>query len=364
MILDPSHPREKPCGGGVTGRALALVGSVLDASPIPAARIRSARFVDTSTGRSAAVPLIGEQNDALVVVSRTRFDAHLLEAARAAGATFVSSRVARIDREAGGFTLICADRRAFKAQRIVGADGANSVVRRQFAHAFARAQLSIATGFFVPGTTGDEVVIEFAANPPGYLWSFPRPDHLAVGICAQADAALTAAQLRARVAAWLGAAGLARGASLVSYSWPIPSLLEHDFAALEPAGAGWLLVGDAAGLVDPITREGIFFALQSATFAAEALLDTRAPERYRDRVRAEIGDELARAARVKAAFFRSRFTGVLLDALQRSARIRDVMADLIAGTQPYRGLKRRVARSCELRLAFDLLWHRSRSLSA
>ncbi len=55
-IVDPSHPREKPCGGGLTGRALALVAQALDGS-LPAVEVRSARFVDSRTGRSARIPL-------------------------------------------------------------------------------------------------------------------------------------------------------------------------------------------------------------------------------------------------------------------------------------------------------------------
>ena len=63
---------------------------------------------------------------------------------------------------------------------------------------------------------------------------------------------------------------LGNRARLEPYAWPIPSLHARDMARLPLHGADWLLVGDAAGLVDPITREGIFFALQSAEFAASA----------------------------------------------------------------------------------------------
>ena len=56
VLADPSHPREKPCGGGVTGRALALVRSALAVDRLPAVSIRTARFVDTATAASATVP--------------------------------------------------------------------------------------------------------------------------------------------------------------------------------------------------------------------------------------------------------------------------------------------------------------------
>ena len=72
----------------------------------------------------------------------------------------------------------------------------------------------------------------------------------------------------------------AAGPRLTRYSWPIPSLSEADLGRRRPAGDGWLLVGDAAGLVDPITREGIYYALASAELAATSLLKDGAGARY------------------------------------------------------------------------------------
>jgi flavin-dependent dehydrogenase len=240
---------------------------------------------------------------------------------------------------------------------VVGADGANSLVRRRFAAAFSRRHLSIATGFFAHGVSSDEIVIELVDHPPGYIWSFPRPDHLAVGICAPADGPETSAVLRAKTAGWMHTTDIGTGARLEPYSWPIPSLAARDFDHLRTAGPGWCLVGDAAGLVDPITREGIFFALQSAGFAAEAILGNASrPEHwFSDRVREEIISELQRAARLKDGFFRPRFTNLMMNALQQSAPIRGVMADLVAGTQTYRDLKWRLARTMEIGFALKVL---------
>jgi geranylgeranyl reductase family protein len=358
VLADPSHPREKPCGGGVTGRALALVAQALDVNRLPAVSIRTARFVDTTTAASATVPLDGGMAaGALVVASRTDFDGLIVAAARRAGAAFVTARVTDVAREHGGFRLDTADGKIERAAWVIGADGANSLVRRRLARPLRRDQLSIATGFFARGTSSDEIVLELVGDPPGYIWSFPRPDHLAIGICAEADAGWTAGALRARVAEWIRATGLAPNARLEPYSWPIPSLSARDFQTLDVAGHGWLLVGDAAGLVDPITREGIFFALQSGAFAAETLVSggSRPGRFYSDRVQAAIASDLARAARIKAGFFRPRFTRLLIDALGQSDRIRAVMADLIAGAQSYRSLKWRLAKTLEVGLLWRLM---------
>lgn len=363
VMFDPSHPREKPCGGGITGRALALVQPRARLAGLQVVSIRSARFLTADDDEGVVVDLVdgplsqrrGEEAR-LVVASRSHFDSLLLDTARDAGTHLVEARVTRIERVDAAFQLTTAAHGRFAARAIVGADGTNSIVRRTLASPFRRDQLSIATGVFAHGATSHEIVVAFTADPPGYLWSFPRPDHLAVGICAQADAGVTAGDLRARAVRWIARDSLAPRPSLVPYSWPIPSLSPTDLETTPITGPGWMLVGDAAGLVDPITREGIYFALRSAACAADALVqDSGASSLYRDQVRQEIISELIRAARLKRRFFQPAFTRLMLDGLRRSAGIRRVMADLVAGVQPYRGLRRRLARTFEWTLAWRLL---------
>jgi flavin-dependent dehydrogenase len=274
--------------------------------------------------------------------------------------------VTDIARGDGGFVVRTSSGALIHTRAVIGADGANSLVRRRLARPFDRADLSIATGYFVHGVTSDEIVIELLTDPPGYIWSFPRPNHLAVGICAQADAGITAEMLRARTLAWIRARQI-EGGTLEAYSWPIPSLSARSFASLTTSGPGWCLVGDAAGLVDPITREGIYFALQSGEWAAHAVAsgDPKAGRQYHERVCDEIGTELSRAARYKAGFFHPRFTGLLMEAMDESPRVRRVMADLVAGTQPYATLKWSLARTAEFSLAWRLIrskWYNRRSV--
>src|SRR5687767_12642443 len=104
-LIDPSHPREKPCGGGITGRALGLVAPAIAATRLASVAVRSARFVHPRARTSTHVPLDSADSPALVVASRTAFDGALLAAARAAGAAVVCDRVAALTDRSPGFDL-------------------------------------------------------------------------------------------------------------------------------------------------------------------------------------------------------------------------------------------------------------------
>ena len=348
-ILDGSHPREKACGGGVTGRALSFANTSTVTSE--GWTILQVRF--ETGGRSAAVRV--DDPDTLRVFDREAFDGALLQEAVAAGAIHACERVLRCERVPDGW-MIASDGRTIRTAWLLGADGACGITRKIVAQPFERADISIASGSYVQGVAVDEIVIGFTDTPRGYFWSFPRRDHLAVGTCAQADATSSAC-LHAMTDAWLDQYAPARAHARRRYSWPIPSLRADSFARQPTSGARWMLLGDAAGLVDPITREGIYFALASGVHAACALSSSDAARDYDTRIRDAVHPELHEAARLKAAVFRPRFTRLLIDALESSAAIRAVMIDLIAGRQPYATLKRRLLGTLEFGLMLKLLFN-------
>ncbi len=354
-IFDASHPREKPCGGGLTGRALTLLAGVIGKTPLQAVVVRSAQIDGEGSRGGATVPLATHGlsgRSSLVVVSRAEFDRALLATAVARGARWVRERVTDIRCTKNGATLVTA-RGTYTSDFVIGADGANSLVRRRLAAPFVREQLSIAAGFFAFGVRSHEIHIRTVGRPPGYLWSFPRTDHLAVGLCARADVTRTSETLRAYSHRWIHDSGVAPGATLRSYAWPIPTLRSSDFSRERPAGSRWFLIGDAAGLVDPLTREGIFYALRSSELAAEALCSRSglASVRYHDCLREEVYPELQAAATFSSGFFDPAFANLFIEGLVTSGALRGVMVDLISGWQPYRRLRQRLISTGEVRLA-------------
>lgn len=348
-IVDGSHPREKPCGGGVTGRAWRFVSAVH--APIEGRPIDRAVF--EAGNRRVEVPV---DDEALRIYDRELFDGALIRDAVAAGAEPLHDRAVGCERTPDGWDVVT-NRATLHGSWLLGADGACGIVRKTIAAPFGRSELSIASGSYVDGVSVPEIVIGFTDSPRGYLWSFPRPHRLAVGACAQADAASPAA-LHDVTDRWLDGYAPARSRARRRYSWPIPSLPAGDLGRQPTSGDRWMLLGDAAGLVDPITREGIYFALQSGAFAASALLSENPAREYDARIRETIHPELRRAARLKEAFFRPAFTRLLIEALESSSAVRGVMVDLIAGRQPYATLKRRLLSTLEFGLMAKALFRR------
>ena len=339
----------------MTGRAVALVSGVIDIDalmPVVASTVSVEppdvdRRERRTTSHAADVPLIDlgpSAASSLLIVSRAAFDRALAYAAAAAGAHWIRERATAVSAD-GDAMIVHTTRAAYNVDYVLGADGANSIVRKKLARPFTREQLSVAAGYFVPGMTGSAIYVRTISARAGYLWSFPRHDHAAVGVCAPAALNIPSAELRTHTRDWIEqhAFGISKG--MTPYAWPIPSTGWEDASSAQLSGNRWMLLGDGAGLVDPLTREGIYYALLSGRWAAEALMTaspSTAGRLYADRIRSDVHPELARAARLCDLFFSAGFSSLLPDALRHSAAIRTVFADLVSGTQPYRGLRRRL----------------------
>ncbi len=146
---------------------------------------------------------------------------------------------------------------------------------------------------------------------------------------------------------------LARDEDTPYYAHTIPSPGEDGATFREMAGETWALLGDAAALADPITGEGICYALRSGQLLAEVMMSGGSPRKYAEMAREEFGHDLMRAARLYKRFFAPGFTDRMLDYADRSPALSRVLVDLVLGKQDYMSLKKRLVMTLP-RFGWDL----------
>src|SRR3954452_7902015 len=258
-------PRDKPCGGGLTGRALKQ--APCDVTPVVE------RVVDTfelrlhykrSFRRTSSEPLI-------LMTQRRRLDAYLAEQAAAAGATFRDdARVEGLRIGAEGITARVGETDV-AADTLVGADGANGIVAKAVG-----LEDGIVRGVALEGNVGWEhldrdrfastAVVELGQPDGGYGWLFPKGDHANLGVGGWAR---EGPQLRDHLARLARTYGVDPDALTDVRGHRLPM---RRVGATTPARDNVVLVGDAAGLVDPLSGDGMYEAFTSARLAADAIL--------------------------------------------------------------------------------------------
>ncbi|MBZ5581872.1 MAG: NAD(P)/FAD-dependent oxidoreductase [Acidobacteriia bacterium] len=339
ILFDEKLAWEKPCGGGLTYKAYNNYPFLIENST-------PKRFIrETAIAAPQAGEAVLKLEDPLVIYSRLDLNRMLLERAEAAGAQIEKARVLEMARGGAGWRLRT-NAGSLEADFCIVATGARNPLREVGTQLSAGDAMS-ALGYYVEGDQA-RIDIEFAPTLRGYIWIFPRCGHLSVGICGKGE---PASSLRQRLERFMTERGIRwKGASF--YSHLLPSLDSASWRENRVSGEGWMAVGDAAGLVDPITGEGLYYAIRSADLAARTLLSETAEKvnQYRQLLRRDFAAELEFGSRLAQRVFRGRF---LFDSVpvrmvqfsRRSPRFSAIMQDLFAGKQPYSSLKRRLLRN-------------------
>jgi flavin-dependent dehydrogenase len=336
LVFEEKPGWEKPCGGGLTHKALRRYPFLVQAAS-GGNLLHDAEFLAPS---GAAMRL--HLRTPLAIYSRATLDQLLLRRAEEAGAEIVADRVLELRRRDAGWE-IAGRRKAYRADFVVLAAGARTRLRPRLAEDFLPRDFMLTFGYYLP-VRCELLRVQFYEKFEGYAWAFPRPDHVSVGICGKAGEEPMAA-LRDRLGAFMQKFGYAPDPRRI-YSHLLPSLSVESWGGLRLVGQGWALVGDAAGLVDPITGEGIYYAMRSGDLLAEALLEGF-PEIYPERVRNEFGKALALGARLGRMFYHGEFLGGgvttrMIEFGAHSGKVLEVMQDLLEGSQSYLGLLARL----------------------
>jgi flavin-dependent dehydrogenase len=332
LVFEEKIGWEKPCGGGLSHKALRRYPFLADAT-CGAKLLHDAEFI-AATGRAMCFHL----RSPLAIYSRATLDRLLLRRAGNAGAEIVVDRITGLRRRESGWELEGREK-TYRADFVILAGGARSRLRQLLTEDFPARDFMLTFGYYLP-VPCPLLRIQFYEKFEGYAWAFPRPDHASVGIGAKTSEG-TMAGLRARLGFFMKKSGYAPDPKEI-YSHLLPSLSVESWDKLRLTGPGWALVGDAAGLVDPVTGEGIYYAMRSGELLAQALLE-EVPELYPELVRNDFGKSLALGARLGRMFYHGDFLGAavttrMIEFGTHSRKLLDVVQDLIEGSQSYLGL--------------------------
>ena len=342
VLIDEKLAWEKPCGGGITYKAYSQYPFLID-NNTPKKLVTDSRLAAPRTG-SFNLKL----SKPLVIYSRFDLNNMLLNRAERAGAQIEKTRVTGIERRDKRWLI---DTRGGKidADSCIVATGARNPLRNVGTE-WSPGDTMIALGYFVP-LDRDIVDIQFFTQFEGYIWVFPRNGHLSVGIGGKG---VPSQQLRARLEAYMAENGLpVKGSQFFAHV--LPALDKPAWRRNRLAGEGWMAVGDAGGMCDPMTGEGLYYAIRSADLAsriviADAHSPAEQPLAYRSSLEGDFIGDLELAARLAKRLFLGEFLynnvpERMIQFMRRSPTFCDLMQDLIAGTQNYLELKERLIRS-------------------
>jgi geranylgeranyl reductase family protein len=340
VVFDEKLAWEKPCGGGLTYKAYSQYPFLAEGDT-PKKVIRQTVL---SAPKSKAVTLSLDRP--LLIYSRYDLNGMLLDRAQRAGAQLEKTRILNIERTGSRWRLRTRSG-SLEADYCVVATGARNPLRSVGTELTSNDAMS-ALGYYIPGDR-DRIDIQFLPKLEGYIWVFPRCGHLSVGICGKGE---PASALRVRLERYMEEQGLSKDGTTF-YSHLLPCLDTPAWKRNRVSGDGWLATGDAAGLVDPITGEGLYYAVRSADLATRAILSESidlAGAAYRKLLRRDFMADLEFGSRLAGRVFQGTFLGGsvpsrMVQFTRLSPKFRSVMQDLFAGTQPYAGLKRRLMKN-------------------
>jgi geranylgeranyl reductase family protein len=373
VALFDGRPEGEPkaCGGGVTAKALKAWPHLLNAVG------RTITELDLYSPSSKRLHLT--LDEPFAIYSRIAFDCYLRDRARDSGAEVISEKISarktkRIDKS---WRLISDTGSEWTGSFLIGADGANSGIAKMLAGPLPPSDMEVAFGYRapLPANSAAPTAVAFLPGWVGYAWAFPRPDHISFGIATTQDAfdhePLDALLWQFMIGYYEQCDGQFNGkqvkfwkngtqspqrlriqdhlrSTAERYAARIPGLAAKTWDNRKVSGSDWALLGDAAGFADPVTGEGIYYALRSAELFAEAYL-SGASETYETRWREDFGAELRRAAQMRRRFYGNFWGAPFTERMIAFARghrgVKRVLGDLVAGEQGYTDLKKKLLKN-------------------
>jgi geranylgeranyl reductase family protein len=329
-------PRHKCCAGGVTSKTAQLLD--FDISEVLEDVIYEVTFTF-----NLGNPYLGQHNQPLMyTVMRDVFDYFLVKKAQQLGAVLIEGQKVTQIQVTGDWVEISTADNIFRSRLVVGADGAYSIVARELGMGRS---IEYVTGIESEIVVSEEelakwksrVQMELGCVPGGYAWVFPKRDHLSVGVGGHTS---KVRHLKHHHQKFLNSLSIGNYTVTGSSSHLIPTCTKGGLVWQDKA----LLLGDAAGLADPLTGEGIYYAILSAQLAAPVIASSLAHDKvkledYQEAVDEKIMSEL-RIARVLSKFL-VRFPHLAFGMFKRGDRVWRAGCGLMSGELKYADIKER-----------------------
>lgn len=338
LVLEKEKlPRYKCCAGGVTSKAAKLLD--FDISEVTEDVIHEVSFTF-----NLGSPYLGQHSQPLIyTVMRDVFDYFLVQRAQQLGAALMDrQKVTQVQVSADWVEISTADN-TFRSRLVVGADGAYSVVARE---------LGMERSIEYLGGIGSEIVvpeaelakwksraqIDLGCIPGGYAWVFPKRNHLSIGVGCLGSKARDLSHHHRK---FLNSLSIGSYTIAKSSSHLIPTCTKGRLIWQNKA----LLLGDAAGLADPLTGEGIYNAIQSAQLAAPVIEDSLVRGKvglqdYQEIVERKIMSELRMAHTLSKIFVR--FPRLAFGMFNQSDGVWKAVCNLMLDEIDYATIKERV----------------------
>jgi geranylgeranyl reductase family protein len=345
ITFDFRVPHEKLCGGGITHKAMERFPVLSDLS-CPRKEVWKADIISPNN-RAVTINLTRP----LTMFNRRDLDYSLLLKAQETGAQFKKERVRSFAQERHHWRIIT-EKGEYEAEKLVGADGALSGTRRSL-----RLPLKLDQSFLALQCTlrvqEDAVTFRFYPHIQGYLWAFPRVDALVVGIVSKERTAAARRGMKEKLLAFIGRHYPGNADSISLRGAYIPFFAEADYEDQAICSENWALIGDAARFVDPISGEGMYYALYSADILAECITEGKIWE-YAGLCRENFAGNLLKASRGFPYIYQSEFIEAMTVLAGKSRPIRQIISDMLVGDLNYLNWKGRFKRN-SLRIMTEFL---------
>lgn len=327
-------PRYKCCAGGVTSKTAALLD--FDVSVVAEDIVHEVRFTFNLDS-----PYVGQHSRPLMhTVTRDVFDHFMVKKAQQLGVVLMDGQKVTQAQVNGDWVEISTADKVFRSRLAVGADGAHSIVARELGMKRSIEYLmAVQSEVVVPDEElakwRSRAQVDLGCIAGGYAWVFPKRNRLSVGVGCRAS---KARDLHAHHREFLNSLNVGRYAVAGPCSHVIPTCTKGRLTWQDKA----LLLGDAAGLADPLTGEGIYNAIQSARLAAlvieDSLLSGTVKLRdYQQIVEEKIISELKVARRLSRFFVRSPHLAFRM--LSRNEEVWKAIRDLMLGEINYADIR-------------------------